>query len=67
MSYILTMLLILKWLLMKLWRANSFYKRVRDADGKASNIERIELFVFSGSVVSQKSFLLLGKEKLQVH
>lgn len=28
--------------------------RVRDADGKASNIERIELFVFSGSVVSQK-------------
>ncbi|MCT7513668.1 coiled-coil domain-containing protein [Aliarcobacter cryaerophilus] len=28
--------------------------RVRDADGKSSNIERIELFVFSGSVVSQK-------------
>ena len=28
--------------------------RVRDADGKASNIERIELFVFSGSVVEQK-------------
>lgn len=28
--------------------------RVRDADGKASNIERIELFVFSGSVVENK-------------
>lgn len=28
--------------------------RFRDADGKASNIERIELYVFSGSVVEQK-------------
>ena len=28
--------------------------RIRDADGKASNIERIELFVFSGSVIENK-------------
>ena len=28
--------------------------RIRDADGKASNIERIELFVFSGAVVESK-------------